>query len=82
MKTNLVRIGNSKGVRIPKKIIEDCGFGDEVDMQVKGTTLVIAPARKVRDGWEASCTAMAAAGDDAPLLPDYVSEDADEDWTW
>ena len=82
MKTNLVRIGNSKGVRIPKKIIEECGLGDEVDLRVRGKAVIITPARKLREGWEDSFKAMAEAGDDEPLLPDYLSEDADEEWTW
>ena len=82
MKTALVRIGNSKGVRIPKKIIEQCGLGEHVEMTVQGNTVVIAPGRKPRDGWEDSFRAMSAAGDDEPLWPDYMSSEADEEWTW
>ena len=82
MKTNLVRIGNSKGVRIPKKIIEECGLGDEVDLRVRGKAVIITPARKLREGWAESCKAMHAAGDDKPVWPDYMSAEADEDWTW
>ena len=83
MKVSLVRVGNSHGVRIPKAIIEQCGFGDEIDMAVKGGTVVLAPARRHRAGWDAAFEAMAAAGDDAPLLPDDATSAFDtSEWTW
>ena len=52
MKTNLVRIGNSRGIRIPKPIIEECQLSEEVDMEVKGRSIVISPIRPVREDWE------------------------------
>ena len=83
MKIPLVRIGNSRGVRIPKAVIEQCGLGDEVEMTVRDRTLVIAPADGGRRGWDEAFKAMAAAGDDKPLLPDALDADADEaEWTW
>ena len=83
MKTRMVRIGNSHGVRIPKAIIDQCGFGAEVDLTVRDGAVIIAPARPARTGWEAHFAAMAAAGDDVALLPDGLSDIADDaDWTW
>jgi antitoxin MazE len=52
MKVDLVRIGNSRGVRIPKLLIDQCGFGDTVDLRVEQDCLVIAPDRLPRQGWE------------------------------
>ena len=43
MKVELVRIGNSRGIRIPKPLIEQCGFGDTVDLRVEQDCLIIAP---------------------------------------
>lgn len=83
MKTRLIRIGNSRGVRIPKALVEQCGLGEEVELTVAGRTLVVAPARRVREGWDQAFAAMAAARDDAPLLPKDMSSDWDEqEWTW
>lgn len=82
MKAKLVRIGNSRGVRIPSAIIEQCGFGDQVELTVEGKTLVIAPTRRPREGWEESFKAMAEAGDDAMLWPDFPNEFDEEEWTW
>jgi antitoxin MazE len=51
MKTRLVRIGNSRGLRLAKPLIEQLGFEDEVEMRVESGTLVIRPSRVVRAGW-------------------------------
>jgi antitoxin MazE len=83
MKTSLVRIGNSQGVRIPKAIIEQCGLTAEVDLSVKGGAVVIAASRKPRAGWAEAFKRMAEAGDDALLIPDDLPNEFDEkEWTW
>jgi antitoxin MazE len=83
MKVNLVSIGNSKGVRLPASVIKECGFGSELEMRVENGVVVLAPARGVREGWGAAFEKMAAAGDDAPVIPDTVETDFDTtDWTW
>jgi antitoxin MazE len=52
MKALLVPIGNSRGVRIPKPLIEQCGLTDEVDLDVQdGTILIRAPRVGPRAGW-------------------------------
>jgi len=83
MKAEIIRIGNSQGIRIPKLILEQCNLKGPVDMQVKDGTLVIAPANRPREGWEDAFAAMAAAADDKPVLPDDgPSEWDEEEWDW
>lgn len=83
MKTALVRIGNSQGIRIPKAIIDQCGLEAEVEMSVRGDTVVIAPARKPRAGWAEAYRRMAHAGDDKLLIPDDLPNEFDEKiWRW
>ena len=79
MKVNLVSIGNSKGIRIPRSIIKACGFGDQVEMRLSEGVVVLAPARGVREGWNAAFAKMAAAGDDALLVPDAMAHEWDEE---
>ncbi len=64
MKARIVRIGNSKGIRIPKPLIEQTGLRDEVMIEAEGDRLVIRAARGRRAGWAEAFQAMAAAGDD------------------
>ena len=83
MKARLVRVGNSHGVRIPKAVIEQCGFKDEVELSVKDGALIVVPARGLREGWDEAFKAMAAAGDDALLMPDDLGTEWDErEWEW
>jgi antitoxin MazE len=83
MKVALVPIGNSKGIRIPRSIIEQCGFGDQVEMRVSEGTLVLAATGRPREHWDEAFERLAAAGDDALLVPDAVAHEWDEaDWQW
>lgn len=60
MKTRLVRIGNSRGLRLPKPLIEQLGFEDEVELRAENGALVIRPARRVRVGWADAAKQLAA----------------------
>jgi antitoxin MazE len=65
MKTRIVRIGNSRGIRIPKALLELAGLSGEVEISVQDHSLVIRSARKPRAGWEKAFREMAAHGDEA-----------------
>ena len=82
MRVELIRVGNSRGIRIPKPIIEQCGFVDAVELRVEHDHLVIAPARLPRDGWEeAFCTAGSSAHDE--LWVDTPASQFDrQEWRW
>lgn len=83
MKTRIVRIGNSSGVRIPKALLEQSGLEGEVEMTAEDGSLIIRPTRKPRDGWAEAFQEMARRGDDAMLIdsPALSSWDKDE-WKW
>jgi antitoxin MazE len=84
MKTRIVPIGNSHGVRIPKPLLQQTGLNGEVDISAEGNALVIRPARKPREGWAAAFQEMARRGDDA-LLDDVgpgLSTWDDDAWEW
>jgi antitoxin MazE len=67
MKTRIIRIGNSRGVRIPRPLLEQTGLSGEVDIFAQGNALVIRLVRRSREGWAAAFREMAARGDDALL---------------
>ena len=84
MKTRIVRIGNSHGIRIPKPLLEQTGLRGEVEISVQDDSLIIRPARRPREGWAAAFQEMARHGDDALLddaAPSLSSWDED-DWKW
>ncbi len=84
VKSRIVKMGNSKGVRIPKPILEQLALGEEVELSVRGDQLVIRPGNRPRSGWEEKFARMAELGDDRLLDEEAVSStkwDQDE-WEW
>jgi len=83
MRVRIVRIGNSRGIRIPKALLEEAGLNDEVDLKVQDGTLVIAPVDRPRQGWDEAFAAMALAGDDDLLDAAMTTSEFDEEsWEW
>lgn len=83
MRTKIIRIGNSQGVRIPKLLLEQAGLTGEVDLHVEGQQLVIRPAQHPRAGWDEAFRQMAERGDDKSLDDDHsLSSWDDEGWEW
>jgi antitoxin MazE len=84
MKANLIKIGNSRGIRLPKPVIEQCGFENEVELEVHHQELVIRSASRPRAGWAGAFARMNQSGDDELL--DRVDETAptwdEEEWEW
>jgi antitoxin MazE len=82
MKASLIKIGNSRGIRIPKPVFAACGFEDEVEMEVKDGDLVIRSANKAREGWGEAFQAMAQNGDDTLLDEAVPTQWEDTEWEW
>ena len=83
MKTQLVRIGNSRGVRIPKPLIEQCGLGNNVELRVENDCLVISPQRQPRQGWEEAFREAGSAINDERLLETAEPNEFDrKEWKW
>jgi antitoxin MazE len=82
MKLELTRIGNSRGIRIPKPLIEQCGLGDVVEVRVTPGGLVLAPHRRLREGWKESFSESPPYKDEH--LFDHAASNAfdAEDWKW
>ena len=82
MQLNIVRIGNSKGIRIPKAILEQCQIEDQVDLVVENGRIILEPKRKTpRQGWGKAFRDMASTEEDALLIDDSVDIEMD-DWEW
>jgi antitoxin MazE len=84
MKTHIVRIGNSQGVRIPKPLLEQTGLQGEVEITAEDGSLVIRPVKQPRDGWAAAFREMAQRGDDALLdeVAPTLSAWDEDGWEW
>lgn len=84
MRTHIVKMGNSRGVRIPKALIEQAGLDDEVEIAARRDCLIIRPVVQPRAGWDEAFAEMARRGDDRPIdggRPVRHSFD-EEEWEW
>jgi antitoxin MazE len=82
MQVAIRTMGNSKGVLIPKPILEQTGLLDAADLQVKNGVIEIRPLkRNPREGWAADSQRVAQTGDDALVWPEFANAD-DKDLKW
>lgn len=83
MKLQLIIIGNSQGIRIPKAILKQCGFKGSVIAQVKDGNLILSAESNPREGWGESFKRMADNQDDVLLDAEHLDSALDEeDWEW
>jgi antitoxin MazE len=82
MKTRLVRIGNSRGVRLPKPLIEEAGLTEEVELRVRDGAIVIAATAAPRTGWSEAARELRSRDEDTLLEPPTPTRFDEKDWTW
>src|SRR6266545_1558734 len=84
VKTRIIKIGNSQGVRIPKLLLEQLGFGSEVEIAVQDQHLVLRPIKRPRQGWAEQFRLMAERGDDRLVDGDSMSLTSwdETEWEW
>lgn len=82
MKLRLVAIGNSRGLRIPKAVLDQCRLENEVELEIKSGRLVIKPVKRApRKGWDEAFRKMRSEGEDGQLIDDRLDVDS-ADWDW
>jgi antitoxin MazE len=75
MLTTIRRLGNSQGILIPKPLLLQVGLVDQAELRVEGEALVLRRPKGVpRIGWAEASRKLAAACDDALVLPEFVNE--------
>ena len=79
MRARLVRIGNSRGLRLAKLLLEEAGLSDEVDIRAEAGALIVTPVRSPRAGW---ADAAARYGPSPLLDPPVHTKFDDREWSW
>lgn len=85
MKTKLIRIGNSRGVRIPKPLIEESGLSEEIEMILRDNEIVLRSAEESRKDWDKAFEEMARENDDQLLNQEDIEQPSEWDqteWIW
>ena len=81
MLADVVRIGNSKGIRLPAYILKECNITDMVEMEIKDGKIIIIPIEQPRKGWDEKFKEMHKSGDDKVILDENPDTNL-EDWEW
>jgi antitoxin MazE len=82
IRAKVVKIGNSRGIRIPRTLLEQAGLADEVEMMVEGDKLIIHSAHSPRQGWAVRFAMMTGQGDDRLLDEPLPTQWDEEEWVW
>ncbi|MBW1786967.1 MAG: AbrB/MazE/SpoVT family DNA-binding domain-containing protein [Deltaproteobacteria bacterium] len=84
MRAKIIKIGNSRGIRLPKPLLEQTGIRDDVELTVEGDRIIVHSIAEPRAGWDSEFKAMSEAGDDAVIDgADGLSHPWDEnEWQW
>jgi antitoxin MazE len=81
VKARIIRIGNSKGVRIPKPLLEQAGLSEDVELHADDGRIIIAAGRPPRTGWAQAAQDLHERGEDG-LLETPAPRFDDEEWEW
>ena len=80
MEVSVVKIGNSRGIRFSKTVIERYNIRDTVEMILDKGHIIIKPLAKPRKGWDKAFMEMHANGDDKLMIADIFEEENLEEW--
>jgi antitoxin MazE len=81
MKAKIIQIGNSRGVRLPKVLLQQAQLTEDVQLEATPNQIVIRSMHAPREGWDTAFRLMAEREDD--VLDEFIGNAfADEEWTW
>jgi len=80
MDLSVVKIGNSKGIRLSKTILEKYNIKDTVELVLEKGYIIIRPKASPRKGWEKAFREMHENNDDKPLMADVFEDENFEEW--
>lgn len=80
MDISIIPIGNSKGIRLSKTLLEKYNIRDTVELILEKGYIIIRPKRSPRKGWEKAFKRMHDKGDDKPLMADIFEDENFEEW--
>ena len=82
MKAHIVRIGNSRGIRLPKALLQEAQLDGEVELEAKPGRILISKTARPRAGWAEAARRMRVRGRDRLLDPPTSTQFDKEEWKW
>nr|WP_294896740.1 AbrB/MazE/SpoVT family DNA-binding domain-containing protein [uncultured Pedobacter sp.] len=81
MNVSIIPIGNSKGIRLSKTLIEKYNLTDKVELILEKDQIILKPIAEPRKGWEQAFSQMHTNGDDALMIDDIFEDENFEEWS-
>ena len=82
MKSRIVQIGNSRGIRLPKVLLAEAQLADEVELEAEPGRIVIRRGNRPRSGWAAAARRMRERDEDQLLDPTTPTQFDEKEWKW
>lgn len=82
MKAHIVRIGNSRGIRLPKTLLQESQLEDEVELQAEPGRILISKTAKPRTGWAEAAQLMRERDEDRLIDQPTPTRFDKKEWTW
>ena len=80
METSIIKIGNSKGLRLNKTILDKYQIKDKVEIILENDKIILKPIETPRKGWEEEFKEAAENGDDQLMIDDVFEDESFEEW--
>ncbi len=80
METAIIKIGNSKGLRLSKTILDKYNIKDKVEIILEMGQIILKPIETPRQNWEIAFEKMSKEGDDKMLMNDVFNDENFEEW--
>ena len=81
MELPIINIGNSKGIRLSKTILEKYSIIDKVELTLEKGYIILKPKSDPRKGWDKAFKKMHENGDDRLLMDDVFEDEKFEEWS-
>jgi len=81
MELSVINIGNSKGIRLSKTILEKYSISDKIELVLEKDYIILKPKSEPRKGWEKAFKKMHERGDDTLLMDDVFEDENFDEWT-
>ncbi|MCX6269699.1 MAG: AbrB/MazE/SpoVT family DNA-binding domain-containing protein [Bacteroidetes bacterium] len=80
MQVSIINIGNSKGIRLSKTILEKYEIRDKVELILEKERIILKPTSEPRQNWEKAFQEMHSNGDDSLMIPDVFTDENLDEW--
>lgn len=81
-KTRIVRIGNSRGIRLPRALLDQANLREEVELYAEPGRIIVRSVESPREGWAETAKAVRDRGEDRLLDPSTATQFDEDEWEW